>query len=245
MAKAKGNGGTLKKITTRAKALKKKHPGKKWTTLVKQAGKEFRSGKLGKVRKKRHTRKVHAVKRGKVGVRKHTVKRHTVKRHTARRRKRTAKKMGAKRYKPVKNVTHCRRVGRRRRRRIGDVTDTAPSTPQAKQTNWQKIALIGGGIIVALYAFSRPSTTTLTPAAQAAGGSSILSYATAAGASATALANLVAKLNTSTPAQVQSANLQLAQTSQLPSDWQSVITAGAGPSTSNTQLATQVLTSDE
>lgn len=37
----------LKKITTRAKQLKKTHPGAAWKNLVKQAGREYRAGKLG------------------------------------------------------------------------------------------------------------------------------------------------------------------------------------------------------
>ena len=41
---------TLKKITTRAKAIRKKKPGIKWVTAVKQAGAEYR--KKGKPRKK-------------------------------------------------------------------------------------------------------------------------------------------------------------------------------------------------
>lgn len=38
----------LKKITTRAKQLQKKHPSTAWKTLVKRAGLEYRQGKLGK-----------------------------------------------------------------------------------------------------------------------------------------------------------------------------------------------------
>jgi hypothetical protein len=43
----------LKKITTRAKQLQKKHPGSKWTSLIKKAGAEYRSGKLGAARHKK------------------------------------------------------------------------------------------------------------------------------------------------------------------------------------------------
>jgi len=39
----------LKKITTRAKQLQKQKPSAKWINLVKQAGKEYRANKLGKV----------------------------------------------------------------------------------------------------------------------------------------------------------------------------------------------------
>jgi hypothetical protein len=43
----------LKKINARVKALAKKYPGKKRVTLQKQAGAEYRAGKLGGVKKSR------------------------------------------------------------------------------------------------------------------------------------------------------------------------------------------------
>jgi hypothetical protein len=43
----------LKKINARVKALAKKHPGSKRVTLQKQAGREYRAGKLGGARKKK------------------------------------------------------------------------------------------------------------------------------------------------------------------------------------------------
>lgn len=55
---------TLKKITTRAKAIYKK--GGKWQTAIKKAGAEYRSGKISRVKKKRKPakrKKVGAVKR--------------------------------------------------------------------------------------------------------------------------------------------------------------------------------------
>jgi hypothetical protein len=43
----------LKKITTRAKQIRKKQPGKSWKSAVKQAGAEYRAGNKKPVRKKR------------------------------------------------------------------------------------------------------------------------------------------------------------------------------------------------
>lgn len=43
----------LAKINARVKVLAKKHPKSKRTTLQKQAGREYRAGKLGRVKKKR------------------------------------------------------------------------------------------------------------------------------------------------------------------------------------------------
>lgn len=42
----------LKKITTRARQLQKKHPNTAWKNLIKKAGAEYRSGSLGAVKKK-------------------------------------------------------------------------------------------------------------------------------------------------------------------------------------------------
>jgi hypothetical protein len=46
-------GSALKKINARVKHLAKLHPGKKRVTLQKQAGAEYRAGKLGGVKKSR------------------------------------------------------------------------------------------------------------------------------------------------------------------------------------------------
>jgi hypothetical protein len=55
----------LKKITTRAKQIRKKQPGKSWKSAVKQAGAEYRAGKKTPVRRKRKAT-VGAVKRSPV-----------------------------------------------------------------------------------------------------------------------------------------------------------------------------------
>jgi adenylate kinase len=56
---------TLKKITAEAKRIRKRHPGKKWITAVKEAGAKYRGGKLGKtkVAKKKTARKKAAPKK--------------------------------------------------------------------------------------------------------------------------------------------------------------------------------------
>jgi hypothetical protein len=57
----------LKKITTQAKKIRKKHPGKSWKAAIKMAGQQYRSGKIAGVRRKKSTakkrRKVSGVKR--------------------------------------------------------------------------------------------------------------------------------------------------------------------------------------
>jgi hypothetical protein len=48
---------TLKKINTRAKQIRKAHPGKSWKAAQKQAGKEVSAGKVGRVAKRRKAKK--------------------------------------------------------------------------------------------------------------------------------------------------------------------------------------------
>jgi len=47
----------LDRIRRRAKEILKKHPGKKYQTALKEAGREFRAGKISGVKKKRTTAK--------------------------------------------------------------------------------------------------------------------------------------------------------------------------------------------
>jgi hypothetical protein len=60
---------TLKKINTRAKQIRKAHPGKSWKAAQKQAGKEVSKGKVGSARRKKTRKKI-----GKVAVHKPRVK---------------------------------------------------------------------------------------------------------------------------------------------------------------------------
>jgi hypothetical protein len=59
----------LKKITTRAKQIRRAHPGTSWKGAVKKAGAEYRSGKKAPARKKAG-RPVHRKARSVSGVRK-------------------------------------------------------------------------------------------------------------------------------------------------------------------------------
>ncbi len=58
---------TLKKITTRAKQLRKKRPGISWKSAVKSAGLEYRQGKMRKAKRKAAPKKRKPVKKRKVG----------------------------------------------------------------------------------------------------------------------------------------------------------------------------------
>jgi hypothetical protein len=61
---------TLKKINTRAKQIRKAHPGKSWKAAQKQAGKEVSKGKVGRATRKKARKKVGKVAKHKPRVRK-------------------------------------------------------------------------------------------------------------------------------------------------------------------------------
>lgn len=53
----------IKKISARAKQIRKAHPNKKWTDCIKQASKDLKGGKLGHAAKKRGTVRKSGAKR--------------------------------------------------------------------------------------------------------------------------------------------------------------------------------------
>lgn len=89
---------TLKKLNARAKQIRAKKPGMKYATAQKQAGAEFRAGKLGGVKKRRATRK--KTVRKKVG---------SVKRKPAKRKK----KVGSVRKRSIGSVASHTSAARR------------------------------------------------------------------------------------------------------------------------------------
>lgn len=182
----------LKKINARVKQLQKKHPGSKRVTLQKQAGKEYRAGKLKAVRKKSAPRKKRRVS-GKVagiGTRYKVAKRVGTKKPM-----RTAKRRASK--PKVRVVTRIRTRTVVKRRSVGRTGGMKSIIPI--------VAIVGIGI--AAYLLLRPKSSTvvvpgvalplaLTGNAQRDTASqNILSYAQAAGTTASALASLISALN--------------------------------------------------
>lgn len=169
----------LKKINARVKVLAKKHPGKKRTTLQKQAGKEYREGKLKKrapaKRKATHKRKKAVVKRVKAAPRKRVRKSRPV----AKRKVYKAKVVKVKAYK-----------GKRYKRvsGIGKLSSLVP------------IVAVAGLGLVAYYLYTKSTTPTLnttTNPYRAQAQTSILQWAALAGMTATAIANLINSINAS------------------------------------------------
>lgn len=197
----------LKKINARTKQLHKKHPGKKYSTLRKQAAKEYNAGTIPKARKKK----------AKVGKRKYKVT-HRVKRvgtvNVSPKRK--PRRKAAKRRKHVATKT---------RRRVG-------SSGGSGLKKIMPLLLVGGLGILAYMAFKKPSIpvlpVALTPtsnAARTAAATNILQYATAAGATITALTALVNALNSSSDDSVIAASNQVTAGGGLPPD----ISGGGAP----------------
>lgn len=186
----------LKKINARVKVLQKKHPKSKRTTLQKQAGREWKSGKLrgavGAVRKKAAKKTVRrkskprkrAVKRARVP-RKRSLT-HVLKALTKPKRKRVykAKVVSVRKYK----ATRYRRVSG-----MGKMSSLVP------------IVAIAGLGILAYYLINKQTQVQFPPTNnpyRAQAQNSILSWAAAAGLTATAIANIINAINNSDDATV-------------------------------------------
>ncbi len=172
----------LKKINARVKVLQKEHPNSKRKTLQKQAGKEWRDGKLKKgVGAKKRVAKKKPVK-GKRSAAKPRIVHHTrtiVKVVKAKRRKYKAKKSNVRAYK----ATRYKRVSG-----IGKMSSLVPIVA---------IAALGLG---AYYLFTRATTPVLAPTTnpyRAQAQTSILQWASLAGLTAAAIASIINQLNSS------------------------------------------------
>lgn len=201
----------LKKIAARAKQLKKKHPGAKYSTLQKQAGREFKSGKLKK--RKKVSGSVGAVKpkRRKV-VRRKAVRR---KKRVVRRVRRVARRRVAKRV--VRRVR--RRVVRRSvRRTVRRVARRKRGRVSGKGKSIMPLVLLAGGAFLLYTMLNKssqpPLIITQNPTRNNAAQTAI-QIATAAGATAVQIANLIKALNAQSDAQVMTAAATL-QTSPDP-----------------------------
>jgi len=168
----------LKKINARVKVLQKKHPNAKRKTLQKQAGREYKAGKL-------------KVKRKPVAKKK-PVKRKAVKRSIARIAKIAKPSTLGKLYKRRKRATRAKKVVRRR------VSGTVGKSSMLLPV----VAL--GGLAVLAYFMLKPATNTQVPALYQSqnvqrnqSASNILAYASAGALTISAIAKLIEALNSS------------------------------------------------
>lgn len=210
----------LKAINTRVNALQKKHPKTKRTTLQKQAGREWKAGKLSGAKKKRKPA-------AKKTTRRKTAKRKTVRVSVrtvgARPRKRTHAKRRTRRvgHKPgnfivVDDQGNKRKlkyavVGKRKkpakRKRYKPVKVTHCRRVGAKKGINPLILLAGGGLL--LYALTRPGVlspslppVTITNPQAAASANNLVAYASAAGMAIPSIIKLINSLNAAPPATV-------------------------------------------
>lgn len=192
----------LTKIRNRTKQLQKKHPGKKYRTLQKQASNEYNAGTIPK---KRAAPKKRAKKR-RVGAKRRYKVTHRVKKVGAVRSRRRA---APKRTKRVRTVTRTKTVYRR----VGAAkSNTIPLL--------LTVAALGVGAYLLL---KKPSVPTLPVAlvpranpSTASAANNILQYAAAAGAGIAALTALVNALNSSSDSTVQAANQQVTAGGGIP-----------------------------
>lgn len=180
----------LKKINERVKQLQKKHPKSKRTTLQKQAGREWKAGKLaGKKRKSAPKKKAVARKRK-------TVVHKPAKRKAARRKVTTRVVVVGKirrRRRPAAKARHTRRR----------VSGKGPSIMPMVALG----ALAVGGYLL-LSKGSTPQQNSYIPTGNYQRDNSaanVLAYATAAGLAASAIAKLIDALNNSSDSQVTAA----------------------------------------
>lgn len=170
----------LKKINARVKVLQKKHPKSKRSTLQKQAGREWRAGKLkkgvGAVRKQHHVKK----------------------KAVAKKRRRTAKPKVVTRTRTVIKVV---RPKRRRaahhkkrtttRRRVSGVGKTSILLPIVG------VAAVG---LLAYYMMSKPTYPAFAPTSnpyRVQAQNNVLQWATAAGLAASTITSIINSLNNS------------------------------------------------
>jgi hypothetical protein len=210
----------LKKIQARVKKLRKKHPGAKFRTLQKQAGAEYRAGKLKTRRKKsapkRKTAKAKRRMVSAVGAVKH--------KRTVARRRRNPKTVTVIKYRTMGRVKHAKK----RRKRYVKKRVVARRRKVGGMSKGTKNALLIGGAVVLGYLLIKSMTpaapaVTLTNPASVSSANSLVSAATAAGYSANAIASLLKEINGSTDAQVQTAAATVNSGGSLPALYQTAL----------------------
>ena len=177
----------LKKINARAKQLKKKHPNAKYKTLQKQAGKEFKAGKLKAKRKPAKRKSVNRKRTvGAIRKRKTSVPRKRTKRLGAKARARVITRVITK----VRYRTRAKKQTKRRRIGAAGSKSMVP-------------LLIGGAVVLGLgYMLLKKSTGTPTliqtgNQQRNSSANNVLAYATAVGLGISAIAKLIDALNNS------------------------------------------------
>lgn len=173
----------LKKINARAKQLKKLHPGKKYKTLQKQAGAEYKSGKLKTKRK--------------VGKRPAAVKA-------------KSRKPRARAIVKTKTVYRTRtvKVRSKPRRKVSGIGSVLGGV-MGKGSSLMPLALVAAAGVAAYFILKpRTQVQQYVPTGnyqRDQSANNVIAYATAAGLGITAIAKLIAALNSSPDSTVTAA----------------------------------------
>lgn len=192
----------LKKIQARVKKLRKKHPGAKFRTLQKQAGAEYRAGRLKTKRKpakKKIARRREVAAVGKV-----------------RKRKAPARKISKRRKPKIKIVTRTVQVGAVKYKRRRRATPKKHSRRRASRIGGMSsnttLLLVGAAAVLGIgYLLLRDNGTGAQSqiAYQPTGSVSrdnkageIMAWATAAGIGISAITSLISALNTGSDSKV-------------------------------------------
>lgn len=174
----------LKKIQARVKKLRKRYPKKKYSSLMKQAGKEYKSGKL-KPRKKAAKRK--------------PAKRKAVRRKTAPKKRvvKRARRRAAAKPKVIRRRTVVVYRTKKRKSRRASVSGFG------KIGKILPIVALGVGAYLLLKPKPAPPIVQTSNPARNQAASDILLYANAASMTAAAIAKLIQTINSSNDTQVQ------------------------------------------
>lgn len=207
----------LKKITTRAKAIRRAHPGKAWKTAVKEAGREYRSGKI-KTKKRPVKRVIHKrakrARRRALGAIRPNTGALTVREIVTASRAR----VGSHRRKPKRRRARAtRRASPPRRRRIGQRSSNSALMP---------VLLTVGAGLLAYVIFKRQSPppagtnqqglVSTGNAYRDSRAAEILAWATAGGLAIDAISKLIAALNSSDQRTIDDVKNTIDQDGTLP-----------------------------
>jgi hypothetical protein len=207
----------LKKINIRVKQLQKKHPGAKRVTLQRQAGAEYRAGKLKPKRKRAAAPKRKRAKRAKVAGKRRP------RRIGSSGNTRTATRASTSRNRTAtKTITAHIKVGGVRKRKRSRAVVKHPRRRRVGATGMKSLMpiLLLGGVGILAYMLLKPKTAVSVPgvatpltltgsAARDTAAQNILAYAQAAGTGVSALTALINSLNSMGDASVVSANEQV------------------------------------
>lgn len=207
----------LKKISTEAKKIRKRHPGKSWKSAVKEASRRYNAGTIRPSRKKKHkaTARKHKPrrvrKRHSVGAVHHTKKRS---------RKRSTRKRSTRREKTSHKKQH---KSRKRGRRVGAVVQ------QQSKMDWTPILVVGALGLAAWALFKKsdnggqppvpagaPPLAISTNPTRNSQASNIIAYATAAGMLLPAITKLIQSLNSKSDSEVNSIYNSVDSTGEIP-----------------------------